>query len=359
MIEIKRDDLQYLEVEKFKEYELTHCIAYEMAIRNEKVINLIIKGFTEYLDKDLNEPLNAPTLEELGKTSHSEKYFKELRDTYFMPQGLYLKYHFFSDIWKRIEALIKQNARDSKELERLSNKIQNEDITKEEWDWFTNRKDIRMLGSLIFEKKIAYFKYDDKIQNENYHTLEHHTPTYYERLYYINGEKEEKITAQIIEPNYSRPKLTSFHKVTERDIRINLSMPKNELIDFICKVKEDYDKSPKLNTIKSISELLGEEKLPFKDLVYNKKEVPLLDRKTKKEIKATSFTSNSSKMADILYIYDCLKLGYSKINIIYELSRYHNKDTALDDDTYRRYVSISKDFIDRQRYKELFLGSSL
>ena len=31
----QRDDLIYKEIEEFKDYELTNCIAYEMAIRSQ------------------------------------------------------------------------------------------------------------------------------------------------------------------------------------------------------------------------------------------------------------------------------------------------------------------------------------
>lgn len=34
----KRSDPQYIEIENFKDYELTNCIAYEMAIRNPEFI---------------------------------------------------------------------------------------------------------------------------------------------------------------------------------------------------------------------------------------------------------------------------------------------------------------------------------
>ena len=35
-----RADQIYTRIENYKDYEFTHCIAYEMAIRNEKVIKL-------------------------------------------------------------------------------------------------------------------------------------------------------------------------------------------------------------------------------------------------------------------------------------------------------------------------------
>lgn len=55
MIELTRDLKQYRDVETFEEYELTSCIAYEMAIRNDEAIELIKNSgddellFTKYL----------------------------------------------------------------------------------------------------------------------------------------------------------------------------------------------------------------------------------------------------------------------------------------------------------------------
>ena len=37
----QRDDLIYKEIEEFKDYELTNCIAYEMAIRIKEVRELL------------------------------------------------------------------------------------------------------------------------------------------------------------------------------------------------------------------------------------------------------------------------------------------------------------------------------
>ena len=39
----QRDDLIYKEIEEFQDYELTNCVAYEMAIRNENISALVNK----------------------------------------------------------------------------------------------------------------------------------------------------------------------------------------------------------------------------------------------------------------------------------------------------------------------------
>ena len=47
----KRKNKVYKAIENFKDFELTNCIAYEMAIRNDKNIELINLFTKEYLNK--------------------------------------------------------------------------------------------------------------------------------------------------------------------------------------------------------------------------------------------------------------------------------------------------------------------
>lgn len=74
MIDLTRDLKQYRDVEKFYEYELTSCMAYEMAIRNSNVIDIIKNQI-----KSIDDPFML------------EQYF-------FVPielPNIYLEYHFF------------------------------------------------------------------------------------------------------------------------------------------------------------------------------------------------------------------------------------------------------------------------
>ena len=54
----QRDDSNYKEIEEFQDYELTNCIAYEMAIRNtelkkllKKIVQYPLYEFSPYEDK--------------------------------------------------------------------------------------------------------------------------------------------------------------------------------------------------------------------------------------------------------------------------------------------------------------------
>ena len=85
----KRSDTIYQEIESFEEYELTQCVAYEMAIRNEIVIDLknIINKLLEkiknnYIDcrdnnnnyKDFNQAYD------LLEDEYDEKYYDDEYD---------------------------------------------------------------------------------------------------------------------------------------------------------------------------------------------------------------------------------------------------------------------------------------
>ena len=66
MSELKRSDNQYVEVEEFADYELTQCIAYEMAARDWHYKNIADRVITHYehhkesIDYYLNRGLNSP-----------------------------------------------------------------------------------------------------------------------------------------------------------------------------------------------------------------------------------------------------------------------------------------------------------
>jgi hypothetical protein len=65
-------------------------------------------------------------------------------------------------------------------------------------------------------------------------------------------------------------------------------------------------------------------------------------------------------MADMFYVYDCLKLGYSQRKIQNEVYSYYadkNIETkTMDSNTLRKYREIAFDYIERGRYKEMLTG---
>lgn len=71
MKKIKRNDDVYLEIESFADYELTQCIAYEMAIRNYQNLFAINEVINYYETNNIEQ--EAFYDEELEKLSPLQK----------------------------------------------------------------------------------------------------------------------------------------------------------------------------------------------------------------------------------------------------------------------------------------------
>ncbi len=295
-----RTDNQYTDIEEFKEYELTYCIAYEMAIRNNKVQKLIKSYIKDELKKYFID------LHSLYSEYHLKRQnnYNELRKFFINPHSLYLKYHFFTQEEQKKETFIKK-------------------IHQYEKKEFKNNEE--MVTTFTKETK-EYTVYS----SESIKTIQDGSITSYNTW---------------IKPSYSRPQIFSVEQEKTVKAELNLAMPKNELIDFIKIIKESFDKDN--NSIKSISELLGNEPLFLKDKIkYPKK-------------------PKAEKFADWFFIYDLynikkIKSRKSDLEIFgeidLELLEYYNssRDDYYSSDTYRLSIMpIMRSFIDKLKYKQI------
>ena len=78
--------------------------------------------------------------------------------------------------------------------------------------------------------------------------------------------------------------------------------------------------------------------------------------KNKSILNLTRGVKPQNKLADIFYIYDMRKRDHTDDEIIYELYKYYNKKTAINNKTMDKYFDIIKDYIENERYKELITG---
>ena len=303
---LKRSDNQYLAVEQFKEYELTYCMAYEMAIRNDEVIKTIYSFYNNYINDDLYDCFVLTTDDFKKCYNDSQKLMK----FFINPLSLYLDYHLFKNINKHIQEL-------------------KEDDIKENSDYFTRR-----LRRILYEPKKDYYHEDIKPTEK---LIAHKvTPLYTEFISHLKSEDEEDamiIHYNDITPNYSRPLALDFSKIKERRVILNLALPTNELVDFIERLKRKYDNDQTI--IKNVSQLLNEE---FENT----------------SIKLPSIQKN---YADMLFCYDCYKLGFKPTKILSKIDRYREdnnaESTTISINTIKKYIEISKDYIDNQKYKQL------
>ncbi|MDD2292060.1 MAG: hypothetical protein PHV52_07265 [Aliarcobacter sp.] len=326
----QRDDLIYKEIEEFQEYELTNCIAYEMAIRNTELKKLLKKimqyplyEFSPYEDKhnELDEKLEKNYFINFDIRKHIEKSYEE-----------YLKkYH--KEFYERQEYIKVMIVFKNKEFEKhiidniieYDDKVQNYfysnfERLKFEYDEFTTEENKIHSNSKPLIHKLSVVKIDGKSE--------------------IVKEKSPCIA--IIEDRnflrFKRPRL-SIHKELDKTINfnINLNLPKEELIAYISKIKDDFDKDNSI--IKTPLELLGE--------TLEKSN----NNKTPKKPKASVY-------ADWFYIYDYWKyekaLGKTDKDIFVALEVENN--IPYKEDMLRKIRDKMKYFIDDLGYKELITG---
>lgn len=274
----QRDDLIYKEIEEFQDYELTNCVAYEMMARNNEF----------------------------------EKKYEELN-------------YYYNNIKIILQQFMKKYNLDKLRL----NEIIESDIEKivnfrtEVLD--NKRKEIYL------EFGVYYF--DDEF-NKLLRKL-------------LNGFKESEIrignNLDLLGGDYnelflipSRPRL-EFNYIPSSKIKLNLNLPKEELIAYISKIKDDFDKDNSI--IKTPLELLGE--------TLEKSD----NKKTPKKPKASVY-------ADWFYIYDYWKyekaLRKTDKDIFVALEVENN--VPYKEDMLRKIRDKMKYFIDDLGYKELITG---
>ena len=306
MINLNRGDKQYTDVENFKKYELTHCIAYEMAIRNDEVIKTVEAFVKGYIKEYANQYKIVP-LSTLDYPNTIALYSQKLLNHMINPLQLHLEYHFFNDINKIISDI----------------KIESEDGVL-----FNEGTDF-----LFFPSKPREYNREHHVDNYDYKTqlkITEHCIVYTIHRY-DTVEKWSTIMNRSLEPIYSRPLNIDEREAKYRNIKLNMALPTKELEDFIKKAKEEYNSNQ--NDFLSIEELLNG--------VSEKENIKLPQK----------------RYADLLFCYDCHKLGYTQAKIQNKIDRYYeDKDpssTTISTNTIKNYIKTAKQFIDNEKYKHL------
>jgi hypothetical protein len=329
----KREDAIYQEIEKFKTYELTPCVAYEMAIRNQDVKDLLhnLDRLDKYKDKAM-----------LVRVSNDEELSRSLR--------------YFEMIEKDHKAFM-DNFEDFQEIgmshiAKLQEILENDLI--ENYRIYPKgyyRKTVGMselLGERIENKSDNELgNYDDDSINASRRVYEGFKV--YQGLY---SDKKKHFANHIL-PNFKR-------QVNDEPILItlDLSRPIAEIEAYIAHMQKTLNSS-KRRSIKLPSELRGEtveqaDNISHMRIISEKGTI-----KTFNGIKAKS----SFKFADMFFIYDALKNKKTELIIRTEISEYYqrqaHKTTEMSDTTFRLYRDIITDYIDNGRYKELIIGAKI
>lgn len=180
----------------------------------------------------------------------------------------------------------------------------------------------------------------------------HHSDTMFrERHKDLSGEKYSEKYKTFVKRTY-------IDEVNHCYVALNFKKDKKELIEYISKIKDDYDKD---NTIiRNMSELFKEPE--------NHMEIGIIPKDKRKPY--------SGKLSDILFIYDCKRINkilceniLTNKYIIDEINDYWNKNEnwnklgtkqespapteiyeKMQEETMKEYYEIAKKYIDEQKY---------
>lgn len=350
MTTIKRDDAIYLEIEQFEDYELTNNIAFEMAIRNDEIVGEIVKsievntfdskdnlrqyGFSTtfdglYLQKSLN--LSVEQRERLkNKDKNIQKRLKIHGETRSTVDGENVKF---------------VSAIDRGELGRVRLKVGK---TNKDFEVFIN-------NNPVLKKYLEVFKRDGLEAKK--------TPKWLKMIIkdtdvssildveikHISPISRAKFASNIwATVNMKRPQMIIQRTAKIVHTSFNMALEIEELKAQIEIIKKEFDNN--FNDIKSTAEHFNIELEKADILICNS---------NGKCIDPRGYLTKQQKMADLFFIYDCLKAGIIKTTIKHQIYEYHLKNEVekpLDDKTLYKYRDIAIKYIDHFGYKELLTG---
>jgi hypothetical protein len=333
-----RSDPIYGEIERFEDYEYTNCIAYEMAIRNDEA-KKIYEGL--YHVSNLNEyKKRVEKLNFYGLRSVDE----DIKESQININSRYTIDDIQDGFRKLVYFYMKKN--EIYTLSETNDSIGLLDITGEYPDKFTY-SEFEYFFEMVLKSSFEYYVRAN--DDESFIPLS----TGYKNLIsldylekdFIDTLKETDFIAnpRIISSDILSRTLLILDNSKTGNFDINLALPKDELMAYISKIKDEYDKDNSI--IKRPLELIGED-LSVAD------ENLLIHKGTGKY--------NKYRVADMFFIYDGIKKGMRKAKIINELNYYYydkdNKNTNYDYKTLDKYYEIATELIDNLKYKELITG---
>lgn len=235
---LERNDKKYLEIEKFENYELTSCIAYEMAIRNDEYRNSLINTVSEINDEfvDYNNGIYSDRLKDLKDTLDLDNVKELFPDCKYKPGCL-----------------------NSGILINLSTHLRNFGIVEDSYYEILKIKEIQHF-EIIKYLKDTYNKKDVDYSNDEVNVFFKDKLSLYQRG---SIEDDTFILLNDIKPDFQRPFL-KFQNSKHTNLLINLSFQAKELIEYIKHIKKTFSnhdgiKTP--NELKNIKDFIEYDKL--------------------------------------------------------------------------------------------------
>lgn len=240
----QRTDIIYKEIENIKKFEFTLAVVYEFARRNEKVqliLNFLNDTFKLYAERIYpNKNFNISDFDKLKQcfigiliTFNKKEFVNEIKNSVI-------------DDSQRVCSMVVEIL--AEELYEVYYLIYKTDMAFSSLIYNQNRFIER---DPEFTRHVYETEEDYISENENY-KYNFDSNEYY-IFYQAVYKNEKKFKFNTFYPNYK----TALRNFTDTKILLNLSLPKEEILDFIKKIKNDYDANN--SSIKNIFQLLGEE----------------------------------------------------------------------------------------------------
>lgn len=355
----KRTDEIYQEIEAFEDYEFTNCIAFEMCIRNKEVKELLSETllFSEVKEIPKEKIEGIEVLKSfmipIDDIDSKHNTYKELCKFGIVGSSA-MEYTIRKGICKdKLVSCVATAPEYTKIIDTLNDLEYKEVCNLEkglhntlEFEELETKK--KILSTKMTEGEKVTLEVDILENNQDY------INRYGGSLETIMLPKSKNIIKNALiqkqEINilnlFSRPILELPYS-TKSNIQLNINLPKDELIAYITKIKDDYDND---NTIiKTPLEVLGEE---FE----------------KSDNKHTQKKPKPQKWADWFFIYDCYKILkanrtdsnetlYGEIDLLL-LEHYNSdKENYYSIETYKKTIIKNMTYlINDLGYKELITG---
>ncbi len=412
----QRDDLIYKEIEEFQDYELTNCVAYEMMIRDSEYIKKIKNTINNIyvLNMKLNYFENLYFNYNMGHLENKDKELVEIIESKSNIEneikGKYLNIGINNEEIEELKFLENLPFLDDNQKYFLGDSIDFLIIELNGGRGYCNPIDIHEDNYTLEEYEQSMQEYHENdylgkfeiirqpIEDDIYDGFKLNSTTWlrplknayfecFNDLNEMNAPYFLVSTGQYthhkeIKPYFKR-NIIPLKKERQVNLDINFALPKEELISYISKIKDEYDKDNSI--IKTPLEILGEtlenenidmKNLPKRDIkkiyadmffIYDyfifqdkkyKNEREKLKNKLKIKIKEINKIwdydklDKKEKIEQFSNNYKTDKQKYSKEQIIDELIKElkFNKTKVTD------YLKIMRMFIDDLVYKKLLTG---
>lgn len=331
----------YCEKMKFDKYEYTNFIAYELARRNENVMNLLLIqeqliALYNILPKSISRYKKAEATEELSQYAQEiENYLKgTLRDLF--------KHYSIDQFDDDINRLTLEN------IKEIFSNIVNEiaKILYEQY-YIIYQNDIESLQHIAnelydplrflerdrFLTQYMLRVYDNEQDYKANHNINFNQNQYF--MVYQEVPKEQRdFSFNVIYPKFEK----AMRDFTDTKVAMNLNLSESEIIDYIKKIKKNYDS--KNSIVKTKRELLVDEL-----------------ESSNEDIKMNS----ADKWADNFFIYDYFLYhevisidkteAQIKREIQIELTKFHGVRVPKDDDEIKNTKDTKYKYIPLEEYK--------